>query len=212
MDVFDLSEPQADYILELRLRRLTKFSRLELDEREDRARAADRGARGDPRRREAAAQDWSPTSWPTSPRRTARPRRTVLLESAGVPATTATPARGRRRPVLGAAVVHRAAGPHRRPPTRCPPTAARSSTTRSSAPCRTTARGEVGLVTSRGRLVRLSALELPALPPDQRLPQPLRRRAARGLRRPARRRGAAGPRVARRRTRRASPSARRRAS
>ena len=30
-DVFDLSEPQANYILELQLRRLTKFSRLELD-------------------------------------------------------------------------------------------------------------------------------------------------------------------------------------
>jgi DNA gyrase subunit A len=30
---------------------------------------------------------------------------------------------------------------------------------------RTTARGEVGLVTSRGRMVRLSALELPTLPP-----------------------------------------------
>ncbi len=29
---------------------------------------------------------------------------------------------------------------------------------------RTTARGEVGLVTSRGRMVRLSAMELPALP------------------------------------------------
>ncbi len=31
MTVFDLSQPQADYILELRLRRLTKFSRLELE-------------------------------------------------------------------------------------------------------------------------------------------------------------------------------------
>ncbi len=31
IDVFDLSVPQADYILELRLRRLTKFSRIELE-------------------------------------------------------------------------------------------------------------------------------------------------------------------------------------
>ena len=31
MTVFDLSQPQADYILELRLRRLTKFSRIELE-------------------------------------------------------------------------------------------------------------------------------------------------------------------------------------
>ena len=31
MSVFELSQPQADYILELRLRRLTKFSRIELE-------------------------------------------------------------------------------------------------------------------------------------------------------------------------------------
>jgi len=34
-DVFDLSEEQAEYILELRLRRLTKFSRLELETERD---------------------------------------------------------------------------------------------------------------------------------------------------------------------------------
>ena len=33
--VFDLSEPQAEYILELRLRRLTRFSRLELERERD---------------------------------------------------------------------------------------------------------------------------------------------------------------------------------
>ncbi|NJI21442.1 DNA topoisomerase IV, partial [Aeromonas veronii] len=33
--VFDLSEPQAEYILELRLRRLTKFSRIELETERD---------------------------------------------------------------------------------------------------------------------------------------------------------------------------------
>jgi DNA gyrase subunit A len=31
MDVFDLSDPQATYILDLQLRRLTKFSRVELE-------------------------------------------------------------------------------------------------------------------------------------------------------------------------------------
>ena len=34
-DVFDLSEVQAEYILELRLRRLTKFSRIELEAERD---------------------------------------------------------------------------------------------------------------------------------------------------------------------------------
>ncbi|MGO1570680.1 MAG: DNA gyrase/topoisomerase IV subunit A [Canibacter sp.] len=39
MQVFDLSEPQAEYILELRLRRLTKFSRVELESERDELRA-----------------------------------------------------------------------------------------------------------------------------------------------------------------------------
>ncbi|MDD7541457.1 MAG: DNA topoisomerase IV subunit A [Mobiluncus porci] len=40
MSVFDLSEPQAEYILELKLRRLTKFSRIELEAEADELRAA----------------------------------------------------------------------------------------------------------------------------------------------------------------------------
>ncbi|MBK0418072.1 DNA topoisomerase IV subunit A [Leucobacter sp. CSA1] len=39
MQVFDLSEPQAEYILELRLRRLTKFSRVELEAERDQLRS-----------------------------------------------------------------------------------------------------------------------------------------------------------------------------
>ncbi len=39
MDVFDLSQPQAEYILELRLRRLTKFSRIELESERDQLKA-----------------------------------------------------------------------------------------------------------------------------------------------------------------------------
>ncbi|MFC6235912.1 DNA topoisomerase (ATP-hydrolyzing) subunit A, partial [Leucobacter soli] len=39
MQVFDLSEAQAEYILELRLRRLTKFSRVELEAERDQLRA-----------------------------------------------------------------------------------------------------------------------------------------------------------------------------
>ncbi|MBN9612633.1 MAG: DNA topoisomerase IV subunit A [Actinobacteria bacterium] len=39
MQVFDLSEPQAEYILELRLRRLTKFSRVELESERDQLQA-----------------------------------------------------------------------------------------------------------------------------------------------------------------------------
>ena len=48
MAVFDLSEIQANYILEMPLRRLTKFSRIELEAQGEAARD-DRGARRDPR-------------------------------------------------------------------------------------------------------------------------------------------------------------------
>ncbi len=39
MTVFDLCEIQANYILELRLRQLTKFSRIELENEQDELRA-----------------------------------------------------------------------------------------------------------------------------------------------------------------------------
>src|SRR6478752_6797696 len=71
--VFDLSTQQAEYILELRLRRLTKFSRMELEkEAEELRRQIEelRAVLGD----EASL-----------------PRRTVLLASAGAPATAAAP-------------------------------------------------------------------------------------------------------------------------
>ncbi len=56
MTVFDLTEIQADYILDMPLRRLTKFSRIELEKEQSELQTHDRGARRDPRRRRAAAQ------------------------------------------------------------------------------------------------------------------------------------------------------------
>ena len=52
-DVFDLSEVQAEYILELRLRRLTKFSRIELETERDALKAEIARAAGAPRQRGA---------------------------------------------------------------------------------------------------------------------------------------------------------------
>lgn len=54
-EVFDLSEAQSEYILELRLRRLTKFSRIEAREGAVGPRRGDRAAARDPRGRRAAA-------------------------------------------------------------------------------------------------------------------------------------------------------------
>ncbi len=50
MRVFDLSEVQAEYILELRLRRLTRFSRVELEAEADAPAHGDRRARAAARR------------------------------------------------------------------------------------------------------------------------------------------------------------------
>ena len=80
-------------------------------EREGRARAPDRGAAGDPRRREAAAAHRLAELADVA-KAHGTPRRTMLLESAGTPVSSpaggALAARGRRRPLLGAALVDRA--------------------------------------------------------------------------------------------------------
>jgi DNA gyrase subunit A len=92
------------------------------------------------------------------------PRRTVLLESAGTPATVTSPLEVADDPCW---VLLSSTGLMARTTT-AEPLPSDSSRSRHDAivgAVRTTARGEVGLVTSRGRLVRLSALELPTLPP-----------------------------------------------
>lgn len=78
MLVFDLSERQAEYILELRLRRLTKFSRIELETEADelRRKIADLEAllADEQLLRQAVSQELSDTS-----DQFATPRRTVLI-------------------------------------------------------------------------------------------------------------------------------------
>lgn len=77
MEVFDLSELQADYILELRLRRLTKFSRVELESERDallREIADLEAILADPRKlRDVVSQELAEVA-----REFGTPRRTVL--------------------------------------------------------------------------------------------------------------------------------------
>ncbi|MPV38980.1 DNA gyrase/topoisomerase IV subunit A, partial [Georgenia subflava] len=88
MAVFDLSEPQADYILALRLRRLTKFSRLELEaERDELARQIEELQAildSEQRLRTVVSDELAAVA-----KEFGTPRRTVLLEHAGGPATQA---------------------------------------------------------------------------------------------------------------------------
>ncbi|KRF29664.1 DNA topoisomerase (ATP-hydrolyzing) subunit A [Phycicoccus sp. Soil802] len=163
IDVFDLSEAQANYILELQLRRLTKFSRLELDkEKTDLERLIEEleAILGD----EKLLMKTVSTELADVAKAHGTPRRTVLLESAGVPATTTTPLEVADDPcwVLLSSTGLMARTGSAEP---LPLDSARSKHDALVGAVRTTARGEVGLVTSRGRLVRLSALELPTLPP-----------------------------------------------
>ena len=90
MDVFDLSELQATYILDLQLRRLTKFSRVELEAEQaelQRQIEALRAILGD----EKLLLKTVSTELGEVAKAHGTPRRTVLLESAGTPLTTATP-------------------------------------------------------------------------------------------------------------------------
>lgn len=177
MRVFDLSQAQADYILELRLRRLTKFSRIELEkEAEDLRRAIEELEEilgSDARLREVVSEEMAEVA-----RTHGTPRRTILLESAGGvvgPAATAA-ARASATPLeiedspcwamlSGTGLLARTADDAR--PAREGRRAAHDVLVSSLA---TTARGDIGAVTSRGRLLRLPVLDLPALPPTQGAP------------------------------------------
>ena len=114
MSVFDLTEIQANYILDMPLRRLTKFSRIELEkektELEREIEELDAILADDKLLRKVVSDELGEVA-----KTFGTPRRTVLLESAGTAAVTAADhaARGRRRPVLRAAVLHRPARPHR---------------------------------------------------------------------------------------------------
>jgi DNA gyrase subunit A len=179
MSVFDLSEIQAQYILDTPLRRLTRYDRLELEreqenlqqeiaeltailESEAKLRAvvsgelADVAKRfADPRRTVLLEGSGKPTRAAAVPLEVADDPCLVLLSTAGLIARTATVAGDTLD--LGADGGPRAEGPR-----------AAHDAIVSTVP--TTARGSVGLVTSRGRLIRIAVLEIPALPPSAHSP------------------------------------------
>ncbi|TWP36950.1 DNA gyrase/topoisomerase IV subunit A [Leekyejoonella antrihumi] len=167
MDVFDLSEPQATYILDLQLRRLTKFSRIELEKEQEELRRAIEELR--------AILDDEKLLHKTVSDELAKvakdhgtPRRTVLLESAGTPAAT-TPLEVPDDPCL---VLLSSTGLLART-TGTDPLANDGSRRKHDAVTsvvQTTARGDFAAVTSAGRMVRISALDLPTLPPTNDAP------------------------------------------
>ncbi|CAN5386954.1 DNA topoisomerase IV subunit A [soil metagenome] len=175
IEVFDLSVLQADYILELQLRRLTRFSRIELEAERDKLQREIEELEAlldDPARvrvRVADELDEVADKFGT-------PRRTLLTEARA--SVASTPAERRAA----------AAGGPQLEIADVPTLVVLSTTGRTvridlpegtESPARatrrnrhdailstiaTTTRGELGAVTSRGRLVRFTPVDLPSVP------------------------------------------------
>ena len=169
MDVFDLSDPQATYILDLQLRRLTKFSRIELENEKTELERTIEELRALLDNEKLLLKLVS-TELADVAKKHGTPRRTVLLESSGqAKQASTTPLEIADDPCW---VLLSSTGLLARTGSAEPVTAegARSKHDALVGAVRTTARGEFGLVTTAGRLVRLSALELPTLPPTNGAP------------------------------------------
>jgi len=178
MSVFDLSQAQAEYILELRLRRLTKFSRVELESERDSLAAeiqALQALLADRAKLLALVGD----ELGETAERLGTPRRTVLLSSAAAaggatPAGARTGAKGHGEPVslevpdAPCEVVLTATGRMIRideaDGLSAPPAPRRGKHDGVRSRISTTARAELGAVTSAGRLVRFAAADLPSVP------------------------------------------------
>ncbi|MBM3668779.1 MAG: DNA topoisomerase 4 subunit A [Actinobacteria bacterium] len=161
MTVFELSEAQASYILDMPLRRLTKFSRIELETEADGLRNTIEHLRSvvedDTLLRAEVDRDLEAVAQAHG-----SPRRTLLLEGSITPISRADQADISDEPCV---VLLSSTGLVARIAEIAPrPDAARAShdVLVSAVPART--RGCVGVVTSGGRIHRLDVVDLPALP------------------------------------------------
>jgi DNA gyrase subunit A len=163
MEVFDLSEIQSSYILEMPLRRLTKFSRIELEKESDELKrdieALTAILDDDINLRRVVSDEMSAVAQQHS-----TPRRTLLLEANAAPVTSAIPLEVDDAPCVvlmsSTGLLARTSDATFDASADVPRSA--HDVIVSSVP--TSTRADIGLVTSAGRLVRLSVLELPSLP------------------------------------------------
>lgn len=159
MGVFDLSEKQADYILELRLRRLTKFSRIELEtERDDLLKAIaelEEILSSEERLHELVSSELADVS-----KKFATPRRTILLESDGKEQVAVEDVEVSDEPCH---VLLSTTGLIARIPERAAPGDRQSHDATISA-LATTTRSQIGVVTSTGDVHRLDVVDTPGMP------------------------------------------------
>ncbi|GAB2789562.1 DNA gyrase/topoisomerase IV subunit A [Streptomyces daliensis] len=159
---FGLSEIQTQYILDTPLRRLTKFDRLELESERDRLKAEieelTRILDSDAELRKLVSSELAAVS-----KKYATPRRTELLESAGAPVAS-VPLEVSDDPcrVLLSSTGLLARTANGEPSFDEAAKRVKHDVIVSAVPA--TTRGEVGAVTSAGRLLRLTVVDLPQLP------------------------------------------------
>ena len=173
VEVFDLSVVQAEYILELRLRRLTRFSRIELEtERNQLHREIEEleAILSDPARiRRVVSDELEATA-----ELFGTPRRTLLTEARASIATTTSRSARAAAPDLEIAdapcrVYLSTTGRAIRVDlpedgTELPAAKRRSKHDAIRSTVDTTSRAEIGAITSLGRLVRFTAVDLPSVP------------------------------------------------
>ncbi|HYJ28047.1 MAG TPA: DNA gyrase subunit A, partial [Nocardioides sp.] len=162
ISVFDLSEAQADYILDMPLRRLTRFSKLELEkekaELERTIELLDAILADEKLLRKVVSDELTDMA-----KQHGTPRRTVLLASAGNTVTAATPVEVADDPCFA---LLSSSGLLARTSSASTPGRGEGRANHDVvvSAVRTTARGEVGVLTSRGRLLRVGVLDMPELP------------------------------------------------
>jgi DNA gyrase subunit A len=163
MEVFDLTETQTNYILEMPLRRLTKFSRIELEQEKSELERTIEGLDAilsdEALLRKVVSDELADVA-----KTYGTPRRTVLLESAGTAVTAASvPLEVADDPVL--AFLSSSGLLARSSTDEAPGTGgARTNHDVVVSAVRTSARAEIGVVTSRGRVLKLAVLDLPTIP------------------------------------------------
>jgi DNA gyrase subunit A len=165
IQIFELTDVQAQYILDTPLRRLTRYDRLELEREQEQLRAEiaelTEILESDSRLRGVVSDELAEVS-----KKYGTPRRTLLLEADGAALPSAVPLEVTDDPCV---VVLSASGRLARFPISTErrsddPPAGRGPDDVVASAVASTVRGTLGAVTSAGRMIKLNVLEIPALP------------------------------------------------
>ena len=163
MEAFELTETQANYILEMPLRRLTKYSTIELETERDELQATiaelTEILENPEQLRTVVGNELAEIA-----KQHGTPRRTILLASSGVAATaTAAPLEITDDPcwvlLSSAGLLARTANDDP-----LPAGGTRANHDVIISTVAGTARGDLGVITSAGRLIKINALDLPTVP------------------------------------------------